>query len=84
MKLYYTDDAGNETYWFVEVLEEGIRFKMVDETGKAERCAVNVTKNGFTTIAIYDGFIVEGNDVYGVALLTENPKTRVGHSPRII
>lgn len=83
MNLHYDSPENKIISWFVEEIASGSRYKLLDGEGNPLTLPVTLDSNGIKQFNFYDGFIVEGNDVYAVSLLSGAPKTLVGHNPRI-
>src|SRR4051794_34832847 len=83
MKLQYDSEEHGVMTWPVEELISGTRFKLLDDTGKPCTSPVSVTVDRAFIQHFYDGFVVEGGDVYAISLLTDSPKTHVGRFPRL-
>lgn len=84
MKLVYTMPQGGEKEWPVRELTENVCYKLLDDDGKDRILEVSGTEGGAYYHHLLDGFVIEGNDVYSVSLLSGTPRFLVGHSPRIV
>lgn len=84
MELVYIDSKGEQIRWAVEELQAGVSYRLVDQAGGPTSITVKASENRSVSFHSFDGFVIEGDDVYCVTLLTPDHKVKVGSAPQVV